>query len=390
MKNRVLITLLSVFFALCGQALLSQSNSDRLNTIHTVVPFLTIAPDSRAGGMGDVGIATSPDAFSSHWNAAKLAFINNNSGVGLSYLPWLRSLVNDINIALLTGFIRIDEKQVISSRLLYSSLGDIQFNDDFGNLLRNFTPNEFALDAAYSRLFSERLSGAVAFRFIHSNLSGGIYSSGGVATKNGISYAADISGFWNNDISIMEKNANIAVGIAFSNIGSKMSYSDSHSSFIPMNMGIGSALKIDIDNYNSITFALDLNKLLVPTPPIYSPSSRDSIIAGKNDNVSVPVAIFQSFYDAPGGFKEEMREITYSAGVEYWYSNIFALRGGYFHEHENKGNRRYFTAGAGFKLNSFILDFSYLLPVVQNHPLAKTLRFSLAFDIGGNNIKSGA
>ena len=390
MKNRVLITLLSVFFALCGQALLAQSNSDRLNTIHTVVPFLTIAPDSRAGGMGDVGIATSPDVFSSHWNAAKLAFIGNNSGVGISYLPWLRSLVNDINIALLTGFIRIDEKQVISSRLLYSSLGDIQFNDDFGNLLRNFTPNEFALDAAYSRLFSEKLSGAVAFRFIHSNLSGGIYSSGGVATKNGISYAADISGFWNNDISIMEKNANIAVGIAFSNIGSKMSYSDSHSSFIPMNMGIGSALKIDIDNYNSITFALDLNKLLVPTPPIYSPSSRDSIIAGKNDNVSVPVAIFQSFYDAPGGFKEEIREITYSAGVEYWYSNIFALRGGYFHEHENKGNRRYFTAGAGFKLNSFILDFSYLLPVVQNHPLAKTLRFSLAFDIGGNNIKSGA
>ena len=383
MKNRVLITLLSVFFALYGQALLSQSNSDRLNTIHTVVPFLTIAPDSRAGGMGDVGIATSPDVFSSHWNAAKLAFIGNNSGVGISYLPWLRSLVNDINIALLTGFTHIDQKQVISSRLLYSSLGNIQFNDEFGNELLNFNPNEFALDVAYSRLFSERLSGAVAFRFIYSNLSGGMYS-GGSATKAGISYAADISGFWNNDISIMDKNANIAVGIALSNIGSKMSYSsDSRSSFIPMNMGIGSALKVDIDNYNSITFALDLNKLLVPTPPIYSQSNRDSIIAGKNENVSVPVAIFQSFYDAPGGFKEEMREITYSAGVEYWYSNIFALRGGYFHEHENKGNRKYFSLGAGFKMNVLQLDAAYLISTAQSNPLDQTLRFTLSFNMDG-------
>ena len=381
MKNIGLTIILSALFALSGQLLYSQSRSERLNTIQTVVPFLTIAPDSRSGGMGDVGIATSPDVFSSHWNAAKFAFINNNAGVGLSYTPWLRALVNDINIALLTGFARLDEKQVISSRLLYSSLGDIQFNDDFGNPIRNFNPNEFALDAAYSRLFSERISGSVAFRFIYSNLSGGMYS-GESATKAGISYAADISGFWNNDISIMDKNANIAVGIAFSNIGSKMSYSDLNASFIPMNLGIGSALKVDIDNYNSISFALDLNKLLVPTPPIYSLSKRDSIIAGKNPNISVPLAIFQSFYDAPGGFKEEMREITYSTGVEYWYNNIFALRGGYFHEHETKGNRRYFTLGAGFKLNSFILDFSYLLPVAQNHPLARTLRFSLSFDLG--------
>ena len=381
MKNIGLTIILSAFFALSGQLLYSQSRAERLNTIQTVVPFLTIAPDSRAGGMGDVGIATSPDVFSSHWNAAKFAFINNNSGVGLSYTPWLRALVNDINIALLTGFYRIDDKQVVSSRLLYSSLGNIQFNDDFGNLIRNFNPNEFALDAAYSRLFSERISGSVAFRFIYSNLSGGMYS-GGTATKAGTSYAADISGFWNNDISIMNKNANIAVGIAFSNIGSKMSYSDLNASFIPMNLGIGSALKVDIDNYNSISFALDLNKLLVPTSPMYSLSKPDSIIAGKNDKVSVPVAIFQSFYDAPGGFKEEMREITYSTGVEYWYNSIFALRGGYFHEHETKGNRRYFTLGAGFKLNSLILDFSYLLPVAQNHPLARTLRFSLSYDLG--------
>ena len=382
MKNRSITITLSTFFVLCGQLLFAQQPYyERLNIIQTVVPFLTIAPDSRAGGMGDVGIATSPDVFSSHWNAAKYAFINNNSGAGISYLPWLRALTPDINIALVTGFVRLDEKQVISSRLLYSSLGDIPFTDELGNFQRNFNPNEFALDAAYSRLFSEKISGAVAFRFIYSNLSGGMYS-GATPTKAGISYAADISGFWNNDISIMDKNANIAIGLAFSNIGSKMSYSESHASFIPMNMGIGSALKVDIDNYNSISFALDLNKLLVPTPPITSSSNADSIIAGKNDKVSVPVAIFQSFYDAPGGFKEEMREITYSTGVEYWYNNVFALRGGYFHEHETKGNRRYFTLGAGFKLNSFTLDFSYLMPLVQNHPLARTLRFSLSFDIG--------
>jgi len=383
MKNKT-ITILSVLFALNGQLLFAQqSYSERLNPIRYMVPFLTIAPDSRAGGMGDVGIATSPDVFSSHWNAAKFAFINNNSGVGISYVPWLRNLVPDMNIALLTGFTRIDEKQVISSRLLYSSLGDIQFYDISGNYERSFTPHEFAIDAAYTRLFSEKISGAVAFRFIYSNLSGGTYSRG-EATKAGISYAADISGFWHNDISIMSKNANIAVGVAISNIGSKMSYTDSKSvsDFIPMNLGIGSALKVDIDDYNSITLALDLNKLLVPTPPVTSLSKADSIVAGKSTNVSVPVAIFQSFYDAPGGFKEEMHEITYSTGVEYWYNNIFALRGGYFHQHETKGNSRYFTLGAGFKLNAFALDFSYLLPVVQNHPLARTLRFSLSFDVG--------
>jgi len=380
--------LIIILFAPYNFFLTAQSNSDRLNTIDIIVPFLTIAPDSRAGGMGDVGAATTPDVFSLHWNAAKFAFIDGNSGVGISYSPWLRSVAPDINIALLTGFARIDQKQVISSSLLYSSLGNILFTDDVGNFIRNYTPNEFALDAAYTRLLYDKISGAIAFRFIYSNLYGGIYSYG-AATKPGISFAADISGFWNDNILIMNKNANIAVGLSFSNIGSKMSYSNSTASdFIPMNMRIGSALKVDIDGYNSILFALDLNKLLVPTPPIYSLSNPDSIIAGKNPNVSVPAAIFRSFFDAPGGFKEELREITYSAGIEYWYNDIFALRGGYFHEHETKGNRKYFTAGAGFKFNSFTLDFSYLMPIVQNHPLARTLRFSLTFDIGSSSDNS--
>ncbi|HBH84100.1 MAG: hypothetical protein A2X05_07305 [Bacteroidetes bacterium GWE2_41_25] len=381
MKKSAVVLLLLITALTCRPVLYGQQNSGELNAIQTVVPFLTIAPDSRAGGMGDAGVATSPDVYSMHWNPAKFAFIDGKGGIGLSYSPWLRTLVPDINIALLSGYSRIDRKQVVSASLLYSSLGDVPFTDEFGNLERTFTPNEFSFDAGYSRLFNDYLSGGIAFRFIYSNLTGGSYS-GGVATKPGISFAADISGYYNKDISVFDKSGLIAVGLNFSNIGSKMSYSDSQTSdFIPMNMRLGSSFTVDLDSYNKITLSLDLNKLLVPTPPIYSSSNPDSIIAGKDPNVAVPVAIFQSFYDAPGGFKEEMHEITYSLGAEYWYNNVFALRAGYFHEHETKGNRKYFTAGAGLRLNAFTLDFSYLIPLVANHPLAKTLRFSLAFDI---------
>jgi len=385
------VLLLLIIIGLTGRPLLyGQQNSGELNAIQTVVPFLTIAPDSRAGGMGDAGVATSPDVYSMHWNPAKFAFIDGKGGIGLSYSPWLRTLVPDINIALLSGYTRIDRKQVLSSSLLYSSLGDVPFTDEFGNLERTFTPNEFSFDAGYARLFTDNLSGGIAFRFIYSNLTGGSYS-GGVATKPGISFAADISGYYNKDISVFDKKGFMAFGLNFSNIGSKMSYSDSQTSdFIPMNMRLGSSFTVDLDNFNKLSLSLDLNKLLVPTPPIYSSSNPDSIIAGKDPNVSVPVAIFQSFYDAPGGFKEEMHEITYSIGAEYWYNNIFAVRTGYFHEHETKGNRKYFTAGAGFRLKAFTLDFSYLMPLVQNHPLAKTLRLSLAFDINAlrNSSKS--
>lgn len=381
MKKSAILFFLMIIVLTGSPLLYGQQNSGELNAIQTVVPFLTIAPDSRAGGMGDAGVATSPDVYSMHWNPAKFAFIDGKGGIGLSYSPWLRTLVPDINIALLSGYSRIDRNQVLSASLLYSSLGDVPFTDEFGNLERTFTPNEFSIDAGYSRLFSDNLSGGIAFRFIYSNLTGGSYS-GGVATKPGISFAADISGYYNKDISVLDKTGHVAFGLNFSNIGSKMSYSDSQTSdFIPMNMRIGSSFTIDLDSYNKITLSLDLNKLLVPTPPVYSSTNPDSIVAGKDPDIAVPVAIFQSFYDAPGGFKEEMHEITYSAGAEYWYNEIFAVRAGYFHEHETKGNRKYFTAGAGFRLNAFTLDFSYLMPLIQNHPLAKTLRFSLAFDI---------
>jgi hypothetical protein len=378
-KKRISVVLFLI--VLSGKSMLfSQQSSGQLNAIQTVVPFLTIAPDSRAGAMGDAGVATSPDVYSMHWNPAKFAFIDGNAGVGISYSPWLRNLVPDINIAYLAGYKRIDTKQVLSASLLYSSLGDVPFTDDYGNLQRTFNPNEFAVDVGYSRLFNENLSGGIAFRFIYSNLTGGTYS-GGVATKPGISFAADISGYYQKPISLLSKDGQLGLGLNFSNIGSKMSYSSSQTSdFIPMNMRLGGAATINLDHFNKISATIDLNKLLVPTPPIYSSTNPDSIIKGKDPNVAVPVAIFQSFFDAPGGFKEELHEITYSYGVEYWYNNQFAVRGGYFHENATKGNRKYFTAGAGFRLKSFTLDFSYLMPVAQNNPLAHTLRFSIAWD----------
>ncbi len=381
MKNRLIGLILMTVVLSAPINLYSQVSDGELNAIQTVVPFLTIAPDSRAGAMGDAGVATSPDVYSMHWNPAKFAFIEGNGGVGISYSPWLRNLVPDINIAYLSGFYRIDTKQVLSGSLLYSSLGDVDFTDIYGNLERTFTPNEWAFDLAYSRLFTDNLSGGIAFRMIYSNLTGGSYS-GGEATKPGLSVGADISLYHNTDLTLFTKDSQLAFGLNFSNIGSKMSYSDAQTSdFIPMNMRFGTALTLDLDLYNQITLTADINKLLVPTPPYYDINNPDSIIAGKDPNVSVPLAIFQSFYDAPDGFREELREFTLSVGTEYWYNNQFAIRAGYFHENETKGNRKYFTAGAGFRLSGFTVDFSYLMPTVQNHPLARTLRFSLAFDI---------
>ncbi len=287
---------------------------------------------------------------------------------------------------ILQGTIGSITRQVASASLLYSSLGDVPFTNDYGDLERTFKPNELAFDLGYSRIFAEHFSGGIAFRFIYSNLTGGSYS-GGDATKPGISFAADISGYYNNkEITLFNKESEIGLGFNLSNLGAKMSYSDGQTSdFIPMNMRLGSAATINLDNFNKLSLTLDLNKLLVPTPPIYNNDME--IIDGKDPNVSVPVAIFQSFYDAPGGFKEELHEITYSTGIEYWYNNQFAIRGGYFHENASKGNRKYFTTGAGFKLKGFTIDFSYLMPLAQNHPLARTLRFSMSFDI--NAMQNG-
>jgi hypothetical protein len=359
-------------------------------TIEYAVPFLTIAPDSRAGAMGDVGVALSPDVNSMHWNPAKYAFIENNMGAAISYTPWLRKLVNDINLAYLSAYKRIDDKQVVSASLIYFSLGEIIFTNDFGDYNGQHTPNEFALDVAYSRKFSENFSGGVAFRYIRSDITGGAYI-GGAESKAGNAVAADVSVYYrNNDINISDKEATLSYGLNISNIGSQISYSGTEKDFLPTNLRIGSALKMKLDNYNSLTVTVDINKFLVPTTPIYDKDSLGNlmydefgdpiILAGKNSEVSVPQGMLQSFYDAPGGYKEELHEIKYSVGFEYLYLNQFAIRAGYFHENQNKGNRKYFTVGAGIKLNVFNIDFSYLVPVKQNNPLANTVRFTLGFD----------
>lgn len=359
------------------------------NPVETAVPFLTIAPDSRAGGMGDVGAATSPDVNSMHWNPAKYAFIENSGGLAISYSPWLKNLVNDINLAYLSFYKKLDKQQVIAASLLYFSLGEIEFMDDQGAPIRPGKPNEFSLDVAYSRLFSDKFSGGVAFRYIRSDLSTGLQVNG-VDTKAGQAFAADASVYYNNNITLAGKNSKLAFGINISNIGNKITYtSDLDKDFIPTSLRLGGALTMDLDDYNSFTFAADINKLLVPTIPIYwkDANGQDSLVDnkrvvryGKDPEVGVVKGIFQSFYDAPDGFREEMKEVTYSLGLEYWYRKQFAIRGGYFHENEYKGNRKYFTAGIGLKLNVLEFDFSYLIPTYANHPLANTLRFTIAFN----------
>jgi hypothetical protein len=388
----VLLGLTALFRPAAGQINTDQL-SGKINTVTTAVPFLTIAPDSRSGGMGDVGVAISTDANSMHWNPAKYAFAPNDMGLSISYTPWLRKLIPDINLAYLSGYKRIDKQQVIGVSLLYFSLGDITFTDVVGNTTQQFNPNEFSVDAAYARSFSDRLSGSLAFRFIYSNLTGGYYV-GGIESHPGTSYAADVSMFYQNkDLRLRDYDATWAFGFNISNIGAKISYTqNSDKDFIPINLRIGTAFTIDFDDYNSLTAAVDVNKLLVPSPPLYYRDSVDAggdpiIESGFDPNVSVAVGMFHSFYDAPGGFGEEMKEITYAAGLEYWYAKQFAIRGGFFYEDGTKGNRKFFTVGIGLRLNVFGLDFAYLVPIYQNNPLANTLRFSLLFDFAGLNGK---
>jgi len=361
-----------------------QATTSGANTITTAVPFLSITPDSRAGGMGDAGVGTTPDLSSQHWNPAKYAFMESDMGVSLSYSPWLRALVDDINLAYLVGYKKIDDVQTISSSLRYFSLGDIIFTSEFAEFMGQQSPNEFAFDLGYSRLLSEVFSGAVAVRYIRSDLTGGQLING-VESKAGNSFAADVAFYYHTQFRANRKDNVFSAGINIQNIGAKISYTDGEiKDFIPTMMKLGAAYTTELDEYNTFTFAVEANKLLVPTPPADTTLFEDGAIiypGGINSDKSVIAGIFSSFADAPGGFKEELQEINLSAGVEYWYNKQFALRAGYFYEHENKGNRTFLTAGAGFKMNVFALDFSYLLPTQRNHPLENTLRFTLSFDV---------
>lgn len=353
-----------------------------VNTITTAVPFLMISPDSRAGGMGDVGAATSPDANSIYWNASKLAFAEKDMGFSLSYTPWLRALVPDIYLAYMSGYKRINKTQTIGASLRYFSLGSITFTDIVGTTTGQFNPNEFSLDVSYSRKLSDNFSGGMALRYIYSNLTGGIIVDGTTPSHAGTSVAADVSGYYHQEVDINGKSSIVSVGLNISNIGAKVSYTETgNKDFIPINMRLGAGLKMNLDDYNQFGFYLDANKLLVPTPPIIQ---NGVIVAGKDPNVGIAQGIFQSFGDAPGGAKEEFREINYASGLEYWYDKQFAVRAGYFYEHPTKGNRQYLTFGAGLKYNVFGLDFAYLVPVsTQNSPLQNTLRFTLTFDFEG-------
>ncbi len=399
MKNKLVLTALVAltFFAGSFNAF-SQNQQDRaedvqINTITTAVPFLIITPDARAGALGDCGVSSTPDAASIHWNPGKLAFIEKQFGFGVSYTPWLRKLVPDINLAYLSGYGKFGKKnlQTIAGSLRYFSLGDITFTDNVGNVIGNFRPNEFALDVAYSRKLSDFVSMGIALRYANSNLTGGI-SVEGAATKAAQAFAGDVGVYITKpNIKIGPMKSDFAFGLCISNIGNKVSYTNtSEKDFIPINLRLGPSYKVQFDEYISLAFMFDVNKLLVPTPPTLERDSAGNPIpdgngyyvieSGKNPNVGVVSGIFQSFGDAPGGFKEEMRELTYSFGLEMKYANNFWARAGYFNEHASKGNRKYFTIGAGVGYSVFHLDFAYLIPTQQRHPLENTLRFTLAFD----------
>lgn len=361
------------------------------NVITTAVPFLMIQPDARGGAMGSLGVSTTADAYSLYWNPAKYAFIDKDFGFGIGYVPWLRGVVNDIGLASVTGFKRFGDKQAIAASLRFFSMGEVTFTNDVGTELGVVKPNEWTIDATYARKFTPAFSGAVAARFIYSNLVPVDYTKGDVSP--GMSVAADVAVYYHKEIDIKGlANSWINFGFNISNIGAKISYSGNTTvrDFIPTNLRFGPSFTMDLDDFNRLSFAIDLNKLLVPTPPIYATDSAGQVIVGPDNkqviekgmdpDVSPVQGMIQSFYDAPWGFKEEMQEITVSIAAEYWYNKLFSIRAGYFLESRYKGDRQYFTVGAGLRYNVFGLDFSYLIPVKNNNPLQNTLQFTLLFN----------
>lgn len=351
------------------------------NVITTAAPFLLISPDSRSAAMGDLGAATSADANSIHWNASKLAFIEGDGGISISAAPWLRQLVPDIWFYYMSGYKKIDNKSTVGVSLRYFTLGDIQFTDDQGTSTGDYEPKEFALDGAYARKLSENLSLGVALRFVLSDLARGQVGSSGTEIKAGMAGAGDISMTYMNDTKLGGKDFDYTIGGNISNIGNKISYTnEANGDFIPINLRLGTFWNTQLDEYNEIGFGVDFNKLLVPTPQ-YTYDSLGEISGRVIADDPLINGMLSSFTDAPGGFREELNEITISAGVEYWYAKQFALRAGYFYEADTKGSRKYMTFGAGLKYNVFQIDAAYLQPFARRHPLQNTIRFSLQFDL---------
>lgn len=362
---------LGIHFCAFSQAnLIGQDSTNKVIT--TAVPFLTITPDSRAAGMGDAGVATSPDANSAYWNSAKLAFIEKSYGVSGSYTPWLGKIINDMSVFYLTGFYKITREQTVAASMKYFDLGEIQFNNgpSVNDFLGRFNPREFAFDVTYSRLLTEQFSLGGALRYIHSNLTGA-FSSGGIDARPGNSVAVDVGVYYTKPL--VSSNSALSLGATITNIGGKISYSDANNKdFIPTNLRLGGAYKTELDAFNSLTFALDVNKLLVPSP---TPGSKSKALLS---------GIFGSFSDASGGFSEEIREFSVSSGIEYWYNNTFAGRLGYFLEAKDKGNRKYLTAGVGAKIQKFGIDVAYLVPTnKRENALAETIRFTVMMYFDG-------
>lgn len=382
--NKIILSVLLCLATLQGNA---QDKNDMFNPVNTSVTSQSIAPDARAAGMGDVGAATDPDVESQYWNPAKYPFCISRSAVALNYTPWLRQLVSDMDLAYLVGYYRIGDYSAVSASLRYFSLGEVQLSsnmagdDDYANTIN---PYEMSVDVAYSLMLSEKLSIAAAIRWIYSDIT---YSYTDETTPAS-AFGADLALYYQNYLNIGQRECQLGLGMNISNIGSKITFGGSDDSqFIPTNLRLGASLMLPIDEYNRITFAADANKLLVPTFPQQrdgeSSEDYEQRIQKEYYDVSSISGIFKSFSDAPGGFKEELQEIQWSVGAEYIYNDKFALRAGYHHESENKGNRKYFTVGAGFKMSAFQLDAGYVIATAKTNPLDQTLRLSLTFDMDG-------
>ena len=361
----------------------AQEKVDMFNPEKNSVTSQSIAPDARAGGMGDVGAATDPDVASQFWNPAKYPFTISRAGVSLNYTPWLRQLVSDIDLAYLVGYYRIGDYSAVSGSLRYFSLGEV-FYGDTSDTQMTLNPYEMSLDVAYSIMLSEKFSIAAGVRWIYSDLTYN-YSD---TSSPGSAFAVDLAAYYQNYVNIGQRECQLGIGLDISNVGSKINFGgDENSEFLPANLRLGASLMVPVDEYNRFSIAVDANKPLVPTMPVKmdGESDEDFITRKQNDyyDVSPISGIFKSFGDAPGGFKEEMQEIRWSVGAEYVYNDKFSLRAGYHHESENKGNRKYFTVGAGFKMNVFSLDAGYVIATAKSNPLDQTLRFSLSFDMDG-------
>ena len=361
----------------------AQEKVDMFNPEKNSVTSQSIAPDARAGGMGDVGAATDPDVASQYWNPAKYPFTISRAGVSLNYTPWLRQLVRDIELAYLVGYYRIGDYSAVSGSLRYFSLGEV-FYGDTDDTQMTLNPYEMSFDVAYSIMLSEKFSIAAGVRWIYSDITYN-YSD---TSSPGSAFAVDLAAYYQNYVNIGQRECQLGIGLDISNVGSKINFGgDENSEFLPANIRLGASLMVPVDEYNRFSIAVDANKPLVPTMPVKmdGESDEDFITRKQKDyyDVSPISGIFKSFGDAPGGFKEEMQEIRWSVGAEYVYNDKFSLRAGYHHESENKGNRKYFTVGAGFKMNVFSLDAGYVIATAKSNPLDQTLRFSLSFDMDG-------